>query len=511
MGKRSGIIMDSVSLAEPRRRQKWTLNPRGNLWANDESKFGQKLMEKMGWEKGKGLGAKGDGMTQHISLKLKDNNKGIGFDGHDDTWLAHQNDFQSVLAALNIEHGEAGKDLSETEKKANLEELSKKSRRRVHYQKFVRGKDTNNYSVEDLGCILGTKSEKVKSKSAPSSPKPDDDTKDEEEEKEDKRFVSGGSYADYFAKKMAELKAKGKFSSVPTSSWTSTPSSTCDREDVQRIGFSGTEETEKTSKKKKKSKKSEFESVENTEKNVDITENNIEEVEDNSEVVKKKKKKSKKREASPVIDDVTESSIVPASGDENLQPEKKRKKKSKKERIEEVTVEEETPVDTEIASKKKKSKKEKKEVDEIPVSEEIVPQEKKKKSKKNKKEVVEIENNEAPQELQMSCEEGKKKKSKKSKKQKEVEEASPVEEDSGCENEDTKYKKAKKGKKEKTKEKKTTYSDEEKENRRKRKSESEENPAQSEKKLKLDDENRNDTKFAGFKGSNLLSISGYGV
>jgi len=44
--------MASVSLAEPRRRQKWTVNPRGNLWANDESKFGQKLMEKMGWEKG---------------------------------------------------------------------------------------------------------------------------------------------------------------------------------------------------------------------------------------------------------------------------------------------------------------------------------------------------------------------------------------------------------------------------------------------------------------------------
>merc|ERR1712130_785324 len=215
-------------------------------------------------------------------MGLKDNNKGIGFDGHDDTWLAHQNDFQSVLAALNIEHGEAGKDLSETEKKANLEELSKKSRRRVHYQKFVRGKDTNNYSVEDLGCILGTKSEKVKSKSAPNSPKPDDDTKDEEEEKEDKRFVSGGNYADYFAKKMAELKAKGKFSSVPTSSWTSTPSSTCDSEDIQRIGFSGTEEAEKSSEKKKKSKESELETVETTETNVDITENNVEEVEDNS-------------------------------------------------------------------------------------------------------------------------------------------------------------------------------------------------------------------------------------
>lgn len=56
--------MDSVSLAEPRRRQKWTLNPRGNLWANDESKFGQKLMEKMGWEKGKGLGANENGRVE---------------------------------------------------------------------------------------------------------------------------------------------------------------------------------------------------------------------------------------------------------------------------------------------------------------------------------------------------------------------------------------------------------------------------------------------------------------
>ena len=146
--------MDSVSLAEPRRRQKWTLNPRGNLWANDESKFGQKLMEKMGWEKGKGLGANENGRVevtplqwqclsvlfqfQHISARLKDNNKGIGFEGHDDTWLAHQNDFQSVLAALNIQHGEAGKDMSESDKKANLEELSKKSKKRVHYQKFVR-------------------------------------------------------------------------------------------------------------------------------------------------------------------------------------------------------------------------------------------------------------------------------------------------------------------------------------------------------------------------------------
>ena len=53
-----------------------------------------------------------------------DNNKGIGFERHDDTWLPHQSDFQSVLAALNIQHGDAGKKMSETEKKDNLKELS---------------------------------------------------------------------------------------------------------------------------------------------------------------------------------------------------------------------------------------------------------------------------------------------------------------------------------------------------------------------------------------------------
>merc|ERR1712130_140149 len=97
-------------------------------------------------------------------------------------------------------------------------------------------------------------------------------------------------------------------------------------------------------------------------------------------------------------------------------------------------------------------------------------------------------------------------------KEKVVEETPAViENDSGCENEDTKYMKTWKVKKEKTKEKKTTYSDEEKENRKKRKSETEDEETSPTKKLKTTEENGNSTKFAGFKGSNLLSISGYGT
>ena len=75
-----------------------------------------------------------------------------------------------MLAALNVEHGDAGKNMDEDEKKATLSEISKKSKRRVHYQKFVKGKDSSNYSADDLGCILGTKSDKLKNKSEPSSP-----------------------------------------------------------------------------------------------------------------------------------------------------------------------------------------------------------------------------------------------------------------------------------------------------------------------------------------------------
>ena len=49
-------------------------------------------MEKMGWSKGKGLGAHEQGEVDHISVKFKDKEdvKGVGFEGHDGTWIAHQ-------------------------------------------------------------------------------------------------------------------------------------------------------------------------------------------------------------------------------------------------------------------------------------------------------------------------------------------------------------------------------------------------------------------------------------
>jgi len=446
--------MASVSLAEPRRRQKWTLNPRGNLWANDQSKFGQKLMEKMGWEKGRGLGANQDGMVDHITLKHKDNTKGIGFQGHDDTWLAHQDDFQNVLAALNVEHGDAGKNMDEAEKKATLSEISKKSKRRVHYQKFVKGKDSSNYSADDLGCILGTKSDKLKGKSEPSSPQNASEEEDSVEEN-DKNFVQRGSYTDYFAAKMAALKAQGKFTDIPT--WTEA------KPNPRNLGLG----------------------AEKVDPKVDIKEGDCEEVTDEQGKVEKKKKEKKKKRAEAQNEIVTDELTVKV---------KKKSKKDRQEKMEseaEVTVSDVVNNEDFLIKKKKKSKKSKR-------SEEM---------EETCEEIKENTENEVT----------KKKKTKKSKKEKVMQEEK-VEEDSGCENEENKSKKTKKGKKEKVKEKKPTYSDEEKENIKKNKRkidhESLEVPKKKSKKKKNDAESTNTSSKTepqiGFKGSNFLSIPGYG-
>uniref|UniRef100_A0A8C0PB88 G-patch domain-containing protein n=1 Tax=Canis lupus familiaris TaxID=9615 RepID=A0A8C0PB88_CANLF len=65
-------------LAEHQRKQKWAVDPRNTAWSNDDSKFGQRMLEKMGWSKGKGLGAQEQGATDHIKVQVKNNHLGLG-------------------------------------------------------------------------------------------------------------------------------------------------------------------------------------------------------------------------------------------------------------------------------------------------------------------------------------------------------------------------------------------------------------------------------------------------
>ncbi|XP_038627058.1 PIN2/TERF1-interacting telomerase inhibitor 1 [Tachyglossus aculeatus] len=193
-------------LAEPRRKQKWSLDPRNSAWSNDDSKFGQKMLEKMGWSKGKGLGAQEQGATEHIKVTVKNNQLGLGATAnHEDSWLAHHDEFNQLLAQLNSCHRktEAGSSDSKEKPTFSLEEKSKSSRKRLHYMKFTKGKDLSSRSETDLNCIFGKRRESKEV--AKEGPDPDST-----EVEESSTVTSALTVQEYFAKRMAELQQSRK-------------------------------------------------------------------------------------------------------------------------------------------------------------------------------------------------------------------------------------------------------------------------------------------------------------
>nr|XP_001089816.1 PIN2/TERF1-interacting telomerase inhibitor 1 isoform X1 [Macaca mulatta] len=189
-------------LAERRRKQKWAVDPQNTAWSNDDSKFGQRMLEKMGWSKGKGLGAQEQGATDHIKVQVKNNHLGLGATiNNEDNWIAHQDDFNQLLAELNTCHGQETADSSDKKEKKSfsLEEKSKISKNRVHYMKFTKGKDLSSRSKTDLDCIFGKRQSKKtpEGDASPSTPDENETT-----------TTSAFTIQEYFAKRMAALKNK---------------------------------------------------------------------------------------------------------------------------------------------------------------------------------------------------------------------------------------------------------------------------------------------------------------
>ncbi|XP_048186440.1 PIN2/TERF1-interacting telomerase inhibitor 1 [Perognathus longimembris pacificus] len=191
-------------LAERRRKQKWAVDPRNTAWSNDDSKFGQRMLEKMGWSKGKGLGAQEQGATDHIKVQVKNNHLGLGAtNNNEDNWIAHQDDFNQLLAELSTHHGQETADSSEHKEKKSfsLEEKSKISKNRVHYKKFTKGKDLSSRSKTDLDCIFGKRQSKKTAEEDGSAPTPDGS-------ESSTTTTSAFTIQEYFAKRMSQLKNK---------------------------------------------------------------------------------------------------------------------------------------------------------------------------------------------------------------------------------------------------------------------------------------------------------------
>ncbi|XP_068433222.1 PIN2/TERF1-interacting telomerase inhibitor 1 [Clinocottus analis] len=205
-------------LAQPRKKQKWSIDPRNSNWSKDDSKFGQKLMERMGWSKGKGLGVSEQGMVDHVKVKVKNDQLGIGHSvSYEDNWIAHQDDFNELLAQLNNCHGQnssAEAPPPEEAKAFSLEEKSKSSKKRVHYMKFAKGKDLSSRSETDLNCIFGKRGKPAKPEQESNSSDSPGETKETftpaafelDTESITNTVTSTLSMQEYFAQRMAQLK-----------------------------------------------------------------------------------------------------------------------------------------------------------------------------------------------------------------------------------------------------------------------------------------------------------------
>ncbi|KAH8365104.1 hypothetical protein KR084_001722 [Drosophila pseudotakahashii] len=387
-------------LAEPRRRKRYNLCPRGKALYEDENRFGTKMLEKMGWTKGNGLGAKQDGEKDFVRIRFKNDAEGLGFEARDDQWTTHEEGFNGLLKSLNGEETEANGRESEHEEEArpmgfgfkaeepeepskkklkekisgmSLEEKSKQSRARVHYKKFTRGKDLSQYSEKDLANIFGKKATDDFE-----APEPVVVEQPQEEKEVDDNFAgvqtvsTGLSVSDYFKQKMEAMKNKLKKGGESTSTKTPEDTEAQANSHAEQLEDTLTENDQEPSKKKKKKK--------DKERTVDppVAEDEIEQIAPKLKK-NKKSKRSSQDESEPSETLFIEEKLV--ESDESNPQKRKKKKKDKQEETTEDTIE----IIEEPASKKKKSNKKdenvKDEIEALEPIEEPVPK-KKKKSKK---------------------------------------------------------------------------------------------------------------------------------
>mmetsp|Transcript_2575 Transcript_2575/g.3861 ORF Transcript_2575/g.3861 Transcript_2575/m.3861 type:complete len:245 (-) Transcript_2575:42-776(-) len=155
---------------------------RNSEWANDSSSFGQKMLLKMGWSQGKGLGKNQQGTNTNLRGVRRE--EGLGIGAKTDTlgsegFSVTSRNFHGVLANLYAEHGNGGASSSskkdkkkrkkgDKEKKSNKKDKKKDSKesdsgltlssKRVtagHAQKMRDAKDLTKKSKEDMAAIFG--------------------------------------------------------------------------------------------------------------------------------------------------------------------------------------------------------------------------------------------------------------------------------------------------------------------------------------------------------------------
>jgi Pin2-interacting protein X1 len=154
---------------------------RNSDWANDTSSFGQKMLLKMGWTQGKGLGKSQQGTSTNLRAIRREEGLGLGASTDktgDLGFSVTSRNFHGVLASLKEHHGSAVDSQSSATSKKSKKSKSKSLKRsesgltmpsnRVtagHARKMREAKDLNSKSKEDMAAVFGMKIEQYQQNS----------------------------------------------------------------------------------------------------------------------------------------------------------------------------------------------------------------------------------------------------------------------------------------------------------------------------------------------------------
>uniref|UniRef100_A0A914M9I5 G-patch domain-containing protein n=1 Tax=Meloidogyne incognita TaxID=6306 RepID=A0A914M9I5_MELIC len=157
-------------LAEPRRKQRISVDPQNLNWVNNEKNFGKKLMKQMGW-KGGGLGPEGVGIKDCVKTRANNDQRGLG--STKDYCVPHLDEYARILEDLNK---------AKENKKENTSEQIKKRKKEEKFQ--------NNFEEKTK-----TRSKRIK--------------KEEERKNEENCMdlqINNLTMDQYFAQKMAKIR-----------------------------------------------------------------------------------------------------------------------------------------------------------------------------------------------------------------------------------------------------------------------------------------------------------------
>jgi hypothetical protein len=202
------------------------------FWEEEKSNFGLKMMGKMGWEQGQGLGKDKQGSTQFVRAKIKNDNQGIGATrvNGDDMFSASTGLYNELLKRLNankMEVGEGGADLTEQDEgdKSTQSQLQTYVARQNLYGKFRATKEKWKSSSQSLSEILGTPAASAKAAASLAARSGAGEQAAAAAADNDKNglvtVTATTSLRDYFNKKLAEKgKAVTKFQSASGNGFT---------------------------------------------------------------------------------------------------------------------------------------------------------------------------------------------------------------------------------------------------------------------------------------------------